>query len=324
MIADHRPGPIENARRLAYWVVALLFLMMFAIPPLAGFAVDYGSFMPFFGAAACFAPAALFAMHRGMNTARNTLEIVMLNFVLGPPTLVVNYCAMALGYPLADKSLAAMDAFLGIDVSRIVVWTDGRQLLVALLAIAYTSFSYQLMILAPVMALLGYGGRAFRFVSAFLLVDLVSSAIAAFFPSLGAFDHFGLTRQNLSAIDTRIGYEFMRSFMGVRGDPHFILSLNNAAGIVTFPSVHAAVATLCAWLAWRSPLLRWPLLALNLAMTFSAISHGAHYFVDVVAGVAVALVSLAVVDAALARIAFRGLATIRPARAVPTGAIAAR
>ncbi len=75
----------------------------------------------------------------------------------------------------------------------------------------------------------------------------------------------------------------------------FVLDLDQAAGILTFPSVHAGVAALCAWAAWNSPLLRYPVLALNGAMAVSAITHGSHYLMDVIAGLGCAGVCVTVV-----------------------------
>jgi membrane-associated phospholipid phosphatase len=89
----------------------------------------------------------------------------------------------------------------------------------------------------------------------------------------------------LTNINIHYGYFFLGQFEAVRSDPHFVLSMEQVAGIITFPSVHAAVAGLCIWAAWSVPYLRYPMLILNLSMAVSAISHGSHYFVDVPAGI---------------------------------------
>ncbi|WJH40368.1 phosphatase PAP2 family protein [Aliirhizobium terrae] len=71
-----------------------------------------------------------------------------------------------------------------------------------------------------------------------------------------------------------------------------MFSLDRAAGIVTFPSVHAAVAVLCIWATWNSRWLRYPFLFLNLAMIVSVVTHGSHYFVDAPAGIVLCLVCI--------------------------------
>jgi membrane-associated phospholipid phosphatase len=82
-------------------------------------------------------------------------------------------------------------------------------------------------------------------------------------------------------------------FYAVRDNPHFVWSLKESAGIMTFPSVHAAVAVLCAWSAWDLKALRYPVLALNIAMALSAVPSASHYLIDVVAGLGVAAFSIA-------------------------------
>ncbi|HEY0291994.1 MAG TPA: phosphatase PAP2 family protein [Hansschlegelia sp.] len=52
------------------------------------------------------------------------------------------------------------------------------------------------------------------------------------------------------------------------------------------------VAALCAWAAWDSRLLRYPVLLLNVAMAVSAVTDASHYAVDVIAGLGVASVSV--------------------------------
>jgi membrane-associated phospholipid phosphatase len=66
----------------------------------------------------------------------------------------------------------------------------------------------------------------------------------------------------------------------------------NGGGIVTFPSMHAAIAVIYIYCA-RHRL--WALLVLapwNLMMLASTPTVGGHYLVDVIAGIAIALASI--------------------------------
>jgi membrane-associated phospholipid phosphatase len=72
---------------------------------------------------------------------------------------------------------------------------------------------------------------------------------------------------------------FLNSFNAVRNDPNFVLALGVASGIVTFPSMHAAIAILCGWGLWKTRWLRWPSIAANSLMFSSAITHGGHYVI---------------------------------------------
>ena len=64
------------------------------------------------------------------------------------------------------------------------------------------------------------------------------------------------------------------------------------AGIVTFPSFHAASAALYAWALWPSRLLRPIVVLANGAMLAATPIVGGHYFIDVIAGVAIAALAI--------------------------------
>jgi len=133
--------------------------------------------------------------------------------------------------------------------------------------------------------------RACALVFAFMVLCASASLVSVWFPAVGAYATYGVGHADMKSINTWYSFAFLDQFNGVRNDPSFVLSLNHAAGILTFPSVHAGVATLCAWGAWRSPIFRWPVLALNVAMATAAVSHASHYAVDVIAGVTLAACS---------------------------------
>ena len=72
------------------------------------------------------------------------------------------------------------------------------------------------------------------------------------------------------------------------------LDLGAMTGIVTFPSFHAASAAIYLWALWPVKLLRPIAILANVAMIAATPAVGGHYFVDVVAGLALAAASIAV------------------------------
>ena len=63
-------------------------------------------------------------------------------------------------------------------------------------------------------------------------------------------------------------------------------------GLVVFPSFHTSLAVLCACAAWPLRILRYPLLALNLLIILSAPAIGGHYFIDIIAGIILAALTV--------------------------------
>jgi len=73
------------------------------------------------------------------------------------------------------------------------------------------------------------------------------------------------------------------------------IHLESLQGVVCAPSFHAASGILYIIAAWRARPLRWPLLLVNAAMLLATPVEGTHYLVDILAGAAVALVSVLLV-----------------------------
>jgi membrane-associated phospholipid phosphatase len=65
-----------------------------------------------------------------------------------------------------------------------------------------------------------------------------------------------------------------------------------AQGIITFPSLHAALALIITVALWPIPILRWVTIAINTLMLVSIPVDGGHYFIDVLAGLAIASASI--------------------------------
>jgi hypothetical protein len=313
-----------QARTVAMMTTLVASAALFVFPFLVGMKVEFLSFAPFLifaGILAIFLP---YLNWRRMYRLRAALETGILTLLFSVPVLVLTYCAMRLGLPLADDWLAAMDARIGVHTPGIVLWVDRFPRLAWMLGQAYGSFAPQLLMLPPLLALSGRSDRAYRFAICYFILCAISSLVTIAFPSLGSFSHYGLTQAELNNVSAHFGYAFFESFSAVRNDPAFTLSLGVASGIVTFPSVHAGVAVLCAWGAWTIPLLRWPILALNIAMFASAITHGSHYFVDLLAGGLIAVMTIMLVNWLTSMRTEATRSAALSGRDVPAGAGAAR
>ena len=292
---------------------ALALLAMLAVPPLFGFALDLASFYPVAVLASVPTLFLPYARWRGLHRLAAGLETTALGLVLAVPALVFSYAAMRVGAPLADGTLRAWDAALGFDWLACVRFVDRSRSVAAALSIGYSSFVFQLLLLPALLCAARLPERAYRLMLGYLLLCTLSAIIGAGFPAEAAYVAYDLPADAFRHVDGHFGRLFLDSFHAARTAEHFTLGLGDAAGIVTFPSVHAGVAALCAWAAWPSRPLRALFVPLNLLMAASAVTNGAHYLVDVLAGGAVAFLTIALVRRA-GRVAARPRLAAEPRR----------
>ena len=286
---------LEDYRRALFAVAIAGLAAMLMLPLLLGFHVELASFLPLYVLAALPAIVLPYAAWRGLHALRPALEATSLGLLVTLPVLVLSYAAMRLAMPLADPLLVRMDVAIGFDWTQFTRWVDRSWTASFILGLGYSSFSFQLLLLPSLLCIARLPARAYQLVLAYFILCAVSAGIAIFFPSVGAYVTHNMDPASLDNVSGRFGHFFLDSFHAVRDETAFSLGIDNVAGILTFPSVHAGVAALCAWAAWPSRGLRYPFLALNLIMAVSAITHGAHYLIDVIAGGLVAAATVPLV-----------------------------
>ncbi len=157
---------------------------------------------------------------------------------------------------------------------------------------AYASIGVQPFVLLAALVFTGRIRRLRVFLLAWTATLACVIAIFPFVPAVGAYLHYGIAQAEIPQVLVNVGWRHVDLLepirAGVLRDVHFY----SFAGIVTFPSFHAAAAVLLAWGFWGVPYLRWPALALNLLMIVSSMPIGAHYVVDLAAGMALAWAAL--------------------------------
>lgn len=247
------------------------------------------------------------------------IVLIYMNIVLA--ALIYSYVALRPALPLADATLAAMDAHLGISAPAIVHWVDASHVLSWCLEVAYNSLGLQLAALPVLLAAFHSKDRAARMLVAQAAICCAGCTISIAWPAVGSFEHAGLRMQDLNHLGGAVGYQFHEGFFRARGDATFALTQELVSGVSTFPSIHAALAVACAWAAWASRWLRSPFLILNAGMYVSTVPVGAHYGIDVVAGTVLATVVILAVRRMPGHLWENTIAW--PGRHVPSAAAAA-
>jgi membrane-associated phospholipid phosphatase len=291
-----RMQPIDNrlASRITWRVVMIAQLAMVLTLLMGKIEVVPAQIARVYFGLAVVGALLLYSHHRGMDRLRALFEPLTAGLFLTLPITVATYAAIGMNMPLADAQLAAWDNALGFDWRGFVFAVDSSPAAASLLQEAYASFSKQSLFLLLFLGFQRNAARAYAFSFAFLILCLISSVVSIWFPALGTYVTYAITQDDFANINATYGFAFLEQFHSVREQEVFLLDFDKLAGILTFPSVHAGVAVLCIWAAWDSRLLRYPYLFLNLAMAVSALSHGYHYLVDVIAGFGAAALAIVV------------------------------
>jgi membrane-associated phospholipid phosphatase len=163
------------------------------------------------------------------------------------------------------------------------------------------------------------------FMLGFIIATLVTIALAAVVPAEGVWGYYKLNAAAYPDIAPATQRAHLPIFHGLRDGSFRLLMASGAEGIITFPSLHAGLALLLTIGLWPVPVLRWFAIAINAIMLVSIPIDGGHYFIDMIAGLAIAVLSFAAASAMARRkprplpsIAVEGMAAARLKVSLPT------
>jgi len=213
-----------------------------------------------------------------------TAQIVLVTVLMAPLT----YVAAAINFPLQDANLLAVDQALGLDWAGYVVFVNDHPVLAAWLSYGYNMIRWPIFAIPVVLAATHRYQRIEEFTFAFALALIATTIISALVPAIGVYQQIGLDPADLESLDPRAYLDQVRDLGPVRDGALRHLDLFGLAGIVTFPSFHAASAVLYAWAFWPVRWMRPIALIANGAMLAATPIDGGHYFIDLIAGIAIA------------------------------------
>ncbi len=218
----------------------------------------------------------------------STAQLVLITALMTPLT----YVAGTANFPLQDANLLAVDRAFGLDWIAYATFVNDHPILATWLGFGYTMIRWPLFLI-PALA----GGR----------LSLSAHPGIHLRVRIRTDRHHGYLR--LRAGDRRVPAHRSRSrhpeqyrlarlsriparLRAGAGAEMRTLDLLSLAGIVYFPSFHAGSAILYAWAFWPIRWMRPIALFANGAMIAATPVHGAHYFIDIVAGIALAVLSI--------------------------------
>jgi membrane-associated phospholipid phosphatase len=215
----------------------------------------------------------------------STAQVIGFAAVAGP----LSYIAATAGFPLQDATFNAWDRHLHFDWTQVMMFISARPGLQHVLFFAYSSFALQTITTVLVLGITGQLARLSTFVIAFVSTALITIAISAILPAAGPWLFLELQPAAANGFLPASASSWP-AFLGLRdGTLRTVYGLHTE-GIITFPSLHAAYCILFAAALYRAKGVKWIALGLNGLMLIATPAYGSHYFVDVIAGTAIAAV----------------------------------
>lgn len=201
----------------------------------------------------------------------------------------LSYVAATTGFPLQDAALDAIDRQLGVDWTQLMTFVSLHPGLQLVLSLAYSTFALQTLTTVLVLGIAGQLTRLSSFIAAFVATTLVTIAISAVYPAAGPWLFLEIQPASANGF-LPLSSSSWPAFLALRdGTLHTVYGIRSE-GIITFPSLHAALGVLFPVALWRVKGVRWFALGLNILLVIATPAYGSHYVVDVIAGILIAAV----------------------------------
>jgi membrane-associated phospholipid phosphatase len=227
------------------------------------------------------ASLALVLFPRLAHLARTGLTLVLFTNAVSILSFILTGILPLPGW---DEALATADRALGLNWLDMYRWVTRHPAIEASLHAAYDSLSPEMLILFVALELLGHHNQARAFLLWFMVSAIATLGIGTLMPAAGAFVYYHLP------VATTTGY--VSQWADLRNGTLRTINPFDNQGLVLFPSFHATLAVLCACAAWPLRIVKYPLLVLNLLIILSSPAIGGHYFIDIIAGVILAALTI--------------------------------
>jgi hypothetical protein len=217
-----------------------------------------------------------------------TAQIILTTAIVGP----LSYVANAFNWPLQDQALLSIDRAMGMDPEVILAFVNDHPWLAECFVTSYGFIKWPLLGIPIVLAMTLRLVRLQQFVLALNFALTVTIVISMFVPAVGTYYAMNSSPERFPFVDASIYAAQLRDIGFLRDGSLRHLELFKLAGIVSFPSFHAASAVLYMWALWPVRGIGYAASAVYALMIAATPVIGAHYVVDVIAGIVVAAGSI--------------------------------
>lgn len=243
---------------------------------------------PILGMCALLSIGALTAHRLGLRIARDlatAFAILLFGMFLHP---AIEHLSLRFGYSLVSTPLARADAAMGLNWLAYHNWVRSMAALREATLVTYNSFGIQMLLVPCLLAAVGATSRMLRFFAASAITLLAVDVIFMIWPADNAATFFRAG----DPVPLSWSHDLV-SYIVARTTSYDVT--DNLVGLVSFPSFHTAGAVIGAW-ALRRTVLFWPVMILESLLLLGVPAWGGHYFVDILAGLIVAVIAIVLVE----------------------------
>jgi PAP2 superfamily len=198
------------------------------------------------------------------------------------------YVMASLNFPLIDRELDQFDKALGFDWLNWFHFVNAHSDVKVVLVAAYISVALQIHFSIIYFSHREEGNRSNELCWAAIIALFITAIVSGILPAMGTFEYYGVA-------DAQHGGH-LHDLHALRDGTLTSVSLNDIKGIVTLPSYHTVLAILLTYAYRSQPRMLAVVLPLNLLMLVAIPSEGGHYLADMLAGGAVAALSIWIVE----------------------------
>ncbi|HEX4534939.1 MAG TPA: phosphatase PAP2 family protein [Rhizomicrobium sp.] len=214
---------------------------------------------------------------------------------------LLNYFLLTVAGPRIDFFLGGVDRAMGVDWPALMRFASLHPLLNKGLAFAYTSVLPQIALLIVCLGLCSRPKEIYALCFAIASGAMATVLIWTLMPSFGAFSIYDLPPSVSGRLFVVLDAQYARDLVTLLAHGPGRISPSQMKGLIGFPSFHASLAVFVTWYARDLKFIRWPVLALNCVVLFATPIQGGHHVIDVIAGVAMAALAIALARRVMAK-----------------------
>ena len=226
-------------------------------------------------------------LQRALRDGAEYYALITLVTLIGA---VASYPCAAATHGFVDARLQRMDVMLHFDWLAWYRTVAAHHSLQLLGRAAYQSIYVTPAIFLAYLAWTHRRAEARAFIATFWLAAIIALAMFHFMPAVGPLAY--LWHGSVPYMPESALWQ-PELIPALRLHAIHYVDIGALRGLVSAPSFHTTAAMLYIFGAWRYPVLRWPVLAINVAMLLSTPVEGTHYLIDMVIGAFVALAAMA-------------------------------